>query len=531
MKDLSQAKVNVLLILTISLSVIFVVHRLEDAKQTQIELAKQKVVNNAVAHFFDLVNMRQWNAMTHGVYIKPQDDSIKPNPYLKDNTLMSSKNEVLIKVNPAWMTRQISEIANKNGDHFFKITSLNPLNPNNKADKFETEALQFFEKNKQQKYYYQFNDAFSQLDFIGALITTKACLGCHAKQGYKIGDIRGGIRVSSPNQDLKQEIDWLQNKANENNAMIILSALVIMLLLLRTNHLIFAHQKKVEKLNKQLALDKQLEHKLNEELKQAQAHLIQAEKMASVGQLAAGVAHEINTPLGYIYSNLNSLQKYVDDLWTYIDVSEQVNGELTDDNPNKAKLIKIKDELDIGFIREDIADLLEESQEGTNKAKKVIENLREFTGIDKQKNQLINIEEGLEATLSILEDKYNGKISIIKEFSKIKPINANEAQLNQVFLGILLNAIQSINDQGAIYIRTAMESNQYVRIEIEDTGAGIPTEILGKVFDPFFTNKPVGEGTGLGLSIAYQFIDAHKGKISIDSAIDKGTKVTIVLPV
>lgn len=530
MKDISKTKVNVFLILIISISVSFVVYRLEDAKYTQIELAKQKVVNNAVTHYFDLVNMRQWNAMTHGVYIKPQDENIKPNPYLKNNMLRSSENELLIRVNPAWMTRQISEIANKNGDHFFKITSLKPLNPNNAADEFETEALQFFEKNKQQKHYYQFNDDFSQLDFMGSLVTTEACLDCHAEQGYKVGDIRGGIRISSPNEDLKQEVIWLKNKAQENNAMVILSAFVIMLLLLRVNNIVFAHQKKIEKLNKQLALEKQLEQNLNEELKQAQVNLIQAEKMASVGQLAAGVAHEINNPLGYIYSNLNALHKYAEDLWTYIDATDQANNELADDNPNKAKLQKIKDELDIGFIREDIGDLLEESLEGVGKAKAVIENLREFTGIDKQRNQLINIEEGLEATLVILEDKYNGMISIIKEFSGVKPINANGAQLNQVFMGVLLNAIQSIEGQGTIYIRTAMESNQWVRIEIEDTGKGIPKEIQGKVFDPFFTNKPVGEGTGLGLSIAYQFIDAHKGRINLDSVVDKGTKVTIVLP-
>ncbi|NOQ93469.1 MAG: DUF3365 domain-containing protein, partial [Methylophaga sp.] len=276
MKYISKKKVNLLLILATCLSVGFVVHRLEDAKHIQIELAKQKVVRNAEAHYFDLVNMRQWNAMTHGVYVKPQDGSIKPNPYLKDNTLMTSENEVLIKVNPAWMTRQISEIANKSGDHFFKITSLNPLNPKNAADQFEIKALQFFDKNKQKNHYYQFNNDFSQLDFMGSLVTTKACLSCHAEQGYKIGDIRGGIRISSPNADLKEEIDWLKRKALENNAMVIVSALFVLLLLLRINHVVYAHQRKIEKLNAQLAIEKQLEHELNVELKSAQVNLIQA---------------------------------------------------------------------------------------------------------------------------------------------------------------------------------------------------------------------------------------------------------------
>jgi len=287
----------------------------------------------------------------------------------------------------------------------------------------------------------------------------------------------------------------------------------------------------IRHLNSQLGEQlKQVNH-LNKELNLAQVNLIQAEKMVAVGQLAAGVAHEINTPLGYIHSNLNTLHEYIGDLWAYIGAANQASDELNDNTPAKTNLSKMKDELDIDFIREDIEDLLTESLEGASKVKGVIENLREFTGIDKQKTQNVCIEEGLEATLTILEDKYNEEISIVKEFSGVQPINANAAQLNQVFMGIVLNAIESIDGQGTIYIRTSMNSNQWVCIEIEDTGIGIPKEIQGKVFDPFFTNKPIGDGVGLGLSVAYQLIDAHKGKISIDSTVGKGTKVSIILPI
>ena len=353
MTYINKLKIDAILLLVIILAAGFMLNRMDHAKDIQIELATQKEIDNAAAHYFDIIAMRQWNAMNHGVYVAPKDNSLKPNPYLKDNTLVAADNKVLIKVNPAWMTRQISEILSSKGDHFFKITSLNPINPNNAADEFETEALLFFDKNKQQQQYYRFSDDNSHLDFMGSLVTTEACLACHADQGYKIGDIRGGIRVSSSSTAFKEEINWLQKNARVNNIFIIISASFALIILLRLNSMNFNHQQKIKKLNTQLAKDKQSEHNLNIELKQAQVNLIQAEKMVAVGQLAAGVAHEINTPLGYIHSNLNTLKQYSEDVARYIDEAEKLNDLLNDSDPNKDKLRKTRKDLDIDFIFEE----------------------------------------------------------------------------------------------------------------------------------------------------------------------------------
>lgn len=527
-KYFNEIIVNLLFIIGVAASVYFVILRLEDAKFTQIELAKQKVIENAISHYFDFINMREWNAMNHGVYIRPVDNNIAPNPYLKDNTLTTIDNEKLIKVNPAWMTRQISELANKSGSHFFKITSLIPLNPSNAPDDFEVEALKFFEKNKQQKYYYKFNEDFSKLDFVGSLVTTEACLACHVEQGYRVGDIRGGIRVSSPNEKLKHEIQWLNSKAYENNIMVIASAILVLLLFIGTNHIIFARQREIEKLNEQLIKDKKYAQDLNVELQQTQAVLIQAEKMAAVGQLAAGVAHEINNPLGYVYCNLNNLKNYIKDLWGYIDVLEKAVYNSSDDNINKVE--QNKDDLDIDFMRDDLSSLIEESLQGAYKTKTVIESLREFSGVDKQQRQLINVEKSLQSVISVLQEKLSDGIDLITRFSGPYFVCGNGAQLNQVFMGIILNAIESIEKEGKVVISTVSEADKWLHVEIEDTGKGIPEELQSKIFEPFFTNKPIGEGVGLGLSIAYRLVQSHEGNITVESVLGQGTKVSIQLP-
>ena len=227
-----KQKYLVLLISTffILLITFFIVFQIISSKNHQKTLSQEQVIQEAKAHFKSMVDTRTWNAQYGGVYVKA-NNNLQPNPYLKDNTLLTSKNELLIKINPAWMTRQISEISNKLGNYHFRITSLKPLNPSNKADLFEINALNYFEKNNNEKYFYTFDIGSKSFNFMGALPTTQACLKCHDHQGYQVGDIRGGIRVSIP-LTLHEEQMLLLEEKTTNSIIIVLTVTVLLISLL-----------------------------------------------------------------------------------------------------------------------------------------------------------------------------------------------------------------------------------------------------------------------------------------------------------
>ncbi|NOQ32461.1 MAG: DUF3365 domain-containing protein [Helicobacteraceae bacterium] len=212
------------------------------------ELSLQQVVQEAKAHFQGMLDTRIWNAKYGGVYVKAVD-GLKPNPYLKNNTLQTDKNETLIKINPAWMTRQISQITNKEGLYHYKITSLIPLNPSNIADEFETKALKYFEKNLEKKYFYSFNKENQSFDFMGALVTKQSCLQCHEHQGYKIGDIRGGIRVSLPLTLYNEQIHIIDKKTKFDIIIISTLAMVLMLILSWLIKIVYKRKYEIENYN------------------------------------------------------------------------------------------------------------------------------------------------------------------------------------------------------------------------------------------------------------------------------------------
>lgn len=287
----------------------------------------------------------------------------------------------------------------------------------------------------------------------------------------------------------------------------------------------------LKKTNKVLEQEKQELKGLNEQLKETQGHLVQSEKMASIGQLAAGVAHEINNPLGYIYSNLNTLKGYLTDLEQVAKLTEKMTAALPKDNELAVEFKKLHKELDLEFLQEDLQDLVNESIEGATRAKKIVLDLRDFSRIDKQEREFFDLEEGISATLNIVNNELKYKADIIKEFAGIKPFLCVGAQINQVIMNLLVNAANSIEDFGKITVRTGCEDDNFVWAEVEDTGKGIPDEVKNKIFDPFFTTKPVGKGTGLGLSLSYKIIQDHKGRFEVDSVVGKGTKFRMYLPI
>lgn len=220
----NQIKITLVIIILIMTGAMLLNNN--NVKEKQLLLSRDQLVQEALAHFDSMVDVREWNARYGGVYVKPVE-GLKPNPYLEDNTLLSHDGEELILVNPAWMTRQISEISNVKRQYHFRITSLNPLNPNNKADQFEREALTYFETHKSEPYYYRFNPSKPEFNFMGKLIVKKSCLKCHEKQGYKIGDVRGGIRVSIPSNMFQQEVELLESENIKANVTIIIFSSII----------------------------------------------------------------------------------------------------------------------------------------------------------------------------------------------------------------------------------------------------------------------------------------------------------------
>ncbi len=281
-------------------------------------------------------------------------------------------------------------------------------------------------------------------------------------------------------------------------------------------------EQKVEERTKELA-------SANEELKNTQVMMIHSEKMRSLGQLVAGITHEINNPVNFIHGNLIYLKQYSEQLLDLISNYEKYEENLSEEQRKELK--QIKDNIELDFIREDLPSLIKSCQEGTERTKNIVMDLKNFSRLDEMVVNDIDLPKEIDTTLNILHNKIKNKIEIVKDYNPDIPIiEGYGGQLNQVFMNILDNACYAIQESGKIYIRLKKEKD-YVIIEFEDTGAGIPEEQVKKIFEPFFTTKPVGQGTGLGMSISYKVIQRHNGTISVKSEIGKGTVFTIKLPI
>jgi len=268
---------------------------------------------------------------------------------------------------------------------------------------------------------------------------------------------------------------------------------------------------------------------LIKKLEDAQGQLLQSEKMASVGQLAAGVAHEINNPIGFINSNLNSLRGNVEDLLAVIAVYEKADTALSGHLDLLDAINKAKSAADLDFLQKDIQSLIAESLEGVQRVKKIVDNLKDFSRVDTAEWQYANLENGLESTLNIVWNEIKYKAEVRKEYAGLPEIECIASQLNQVFMNLMVNAAHAIPDHGMITLRTGFDDST-VWIEVEDTGAGIKPEYLKRIFEPFFTTKPVGKGTGLGLSLAYGIVQRHHGALDVQSEPGKGTVFRVTLP-
>lgn len=283
----------------------------------------------------------------------------------------------------------------------------------------------------------------------------------------------------------------------------------------------------LQRANATLHIEKARQEDLIRKLGEAQSQLLQSEKMASIGVLAAGVAHEINNPVGFVNSNLGTLQRYAQDMLALLAAYERVEESLAPDALQDIK--RLKQDIDAAYLREDLGNLLTESLEGLQRVKRIVQDMKDFSHVDGADRKYANLESGLDSTLNVVWNELKYKAEVVKEYGNIPQIECLPSQLNQVFMNLLINAAHAIEERGRITLRTGHD-DKTVWVEVEDTGSGIPPERLGRIFEPFFTTKPVGKGTGLGLSLSYGIVQKHGGRIEVSSELGKGSVFKVVLP-
>jgi signal transduction histidine kinase len=263
-------------------------------------------------------------------------------------------------------------------------------------------------------------------------------------------------------------------------------------------------------------------------LQQTQHRLVQSEKMAAVGQLAAGVAHEINNPVGFVTSNMSSLSDYVGQLFGLIDQYQATLSALPAEH--RAALEAASKQIDLDYLREDIPSLLKESREGLDRVKGIVTGLRDFSRADDGQWVPTDLSQTLESALKIAGNAIKGNATVVKELAELPPVTCISSQISQVLVNLLVNAAQAVKAPGAITLRSGV-MGESVWLEVSDNGCGMTEDVKRRIFEPFFTTKAVGQGTGLGLSITWEIMQRHQGQIEVTSTPGVGTSFRLTLPI
>jgi two-component system NtrC family sensor kinase len=474
---------------------------------------------------------RRWMTGLGDVYVQP-DTKTPLNPYLltpnRDEKTISGK--LLTLMNPDYALRQLqTEFSNEFGSSH--ITSLNLVNPDNAADHWEQESLQQFEQGDKERIEVQTINDKAFLRLMIPIFVEESCLKCHGYQNYKVGDVRGGISTSvalSP---------YLAANYSTDQGIILFHALIWLLGLTglglsyqRENHIAASRLKTKSKLiDQNIWLETELQRR-QQENQQVQLQMMQSEKLAAIGQLAAGVAHEINNPIGFISSNLNTLKQYIGTLFGIIRHYEKILDAIAVEPEIRKQIANLKVEDELDYLTDDIPQLIAESQEGLNRVSAIVQDLKDFSSADSDAWEMADLNKCLESTLNIIWNEIKYSCEIVKHYGEIPEINCLPAQLNQVFMNLLLNSAQAIKAKGTITISTGFADN-HVWVAISDTGSGITPEHINHLFEPFFTTKPVGQGIGLGLSVSQKIIQNHYGNIEVESVLDQGTTFRVTLPI
>lgn len=281
--------------------------------------------------------------------------------------------------------------------------------------------------------------------------------------------------------------------------------------------------------DRNLFLEQEVERR-HQENQAVHLQLLQSEKLAAIGQLAAGIAHEINNPIGFVNSNLNTLNTYLQDVFSILDACDKalIDGSASANAIQKFQDFKLQKQLD--YLRQDIPELITESRDGLTRVRDIIQDLKDFAHTSGNDWELADLHKGLDSTLNIIHNELKYHCTVHKHYGDIPQILCMPSQLNQVFMNLLINAAQAIETKGDIYIRTGCDG-QDVWVEFSDNGKGIAPENLTRLFEPFFTTKPVGKGTGLGLSISQNIVRKHDGRIEVNSQPGEGSTFKIWLPI
>jgi two-component system NtrC family sensor kinase len=280
------------------------------------------------------------------------------------------------------------------------------------------------------------------------------------------------------------------------------------------------HKSDLERWNMELRLGKA-------KLERLQAQIIHSEKMASLGQLAAGIAHELNNPAGFIYGNMDVLDLCAKGLWRLLAFYESLP--LSTEDATQVRVLK--GEIDYENTLADLLSIISDCREGAVRIRDVVDNLRVFSRLDEAEFKKVDIHEGIESTIRLLSRYYGtGSVVLKRDYAELPLVDCYAGQLNQVWMNLLVNAAQAVGEAGEVRVTTRQEEGRAI-ITISDTGCGINPEHLSKIFDPFFTTKLVGEGTGLGLSVSYGIIERHDGTIRVESRVGQGTAFRVSIPI
>jgi len=458
---------------------------------------------------------RQWVSDHQGLFVMKRE-GVGPNPYLELPTVTDSMGQTYFLRNPAMVTRELAQYAKRDGLGYFRVTSLQPINPANVPDKFEHGALHAFEK----------EGAFEMISvdqaemgrfvrFMAPLRVTESCLGCHAQHGYKKGDIRGGLSITIP-------IDWADSLIKKNiQALILIGTLSVVfvtvalflmfetLIVHRIGRLSKAMNAFPEDLDEQQMLPTVFKDELDtvnenfnhfcDRLRTSQKELLKAqnqahlsEKMASLGILTTGIAHEVNNPLGGMLNCVKSLRE----------------------NPEDKKLVNR---------------YLPLLDKGLRQIELIMRQLLNFGRNEPLQTRLIDVDALFKECVELLSFKFkNIQIDMDIEVNSSHQLDAEA--LKQIVINICLNAAQAIGDQGSLAISCKETENELI-MEFSDTGPGISEDDLAHIFDPFFTTKDVGEGTGLGLAVTYSLVQRMHGEITVESVEKEGATFIITIPI